>query len=62
MATPGLSRYRSLTEGVEEVSQFMLPQLTTAERDNLVAVNGMMIYNSTTATIQARAGGVWVSL
>lgn len=36
--------------------------LTTAQRDALTAANGMVIYNSTTATHQVYQGGAWVSL
>ena len=38
---------------------FRLPTLTTAQIANLVAVNGDIVYNSTTSTIQAYAGNVW---
>ena len=38
---------------------FRLPSLTTAQVANLTAVNGDMVYNSTTAKIQAYAGNVW---
>lgn len=38
---------------------FRLPTLTTAQIANLTAVNGDMVYNSTTAKIQAYAGDVW---
>jgi len=38
---------------------FRLPTLTTAQVANLTAVNGDMVYNSTTAKIQAYAGNVW---
>lgn len=39
-----------------------LPSLTSTERDALTAVAGMIIYNSTTATLQKYEGGAWVSL
>lgn len=38
---------------------FRLPTFTTAQIANLTAVNGDMVYNSTTAKIQAYAGNVW---
>jgi hypothetical protein len=38
---------------------FRLPTLTTAQIANLTAINGDMVYNSTTAKIQAYAGNVW---
>jgi hypothetical protein len=38
---------------------FRLPTLTSAQIANIVAVNGDMVYNSTTTKIQAYANGVW---
>lgn len=38
---------------------FRLPTLTTAQIANLTAVNGDMVYNSTTAKIQAYANNAW---
>lgn len=39
-----------------------LPTMTTTVRDGMTAVAGMIIYNSTTATIQGYQGGVWTNL
>ena len=39
-----------------------LSTLTTAQRDALSAVNGMLVYNSTTTKIEAYANGAWVAL
>lgn len=36
--------------------------LTTTQRDALTAANGMVIYNSTTATVQVYQGGAWASV
>ena len=36
--------------------------LTTAERDALTAVNGMVIYNSSTNKFQGYENGAWVNL
>jgi len=36
-----------------------LISLTTAERDALTPANGMLIYNTTTSTVQQYAGGAW---
>lgn len=48
---------RSTTGGL------LLPRLTTTQRDALsTPVNGLLIYNTTTGKIQARAGGSWVDL
>lgn len=41
---------------------FLLPRMTTTQRDALTAVDGMMIYNTTTATVQARVAGVWTTI
>ena len=38
-----------------------VPALTTAQRDALTPVNGMMIYNSTLAVHQRRENGAWIS-
>lgn len=38
---------------------FRLPTLTTAQIANLTAVNGDMVYNSTTSKIQAYANNAW---
>lgn len=38
---------------------FRLPTLTTAQIANIVAVNGDMVYNSTTSKIQAYANNAW---
>lgn len=40
----------------------LLPRMTSAQRDALTAANGMVIYNTTTDKVQARAGGAWVDL
>ena len=38
-----------------------LLSLTTVQRDALTAANGMLIYNTTTATVQKREAGAWVN-
>ena len=38
---------------------FRLPSLSTAQIANVIAANGDMVYNSTTAKIQAYAAGAW---
>jgi hypothetical protein len=40
----------------------LLPRMTTTQRDALTAVNGMIIYNTTTNTTEARQDGAWVDL
>ena len=41
---------------------FLLPRMTTAERNALTAVNGMVIYNTTTTQLEAYENGSWVDL
>ncbi|HSG32662.1 MAG TPA: hypothetical protein VLB82_14090 [Thermodesulfobacteriota bacterium] len=41
---------------------FLIPRLTSTQRDALTTTNGMLIYNSTTDKFQGRAAGVWVDL
>lgn len=39
----------------------LVPRLTTTQRDALTAADGMVIYNTTTATFQVRQNSAWVS-
>ena len=41
---------------------FLLPRMTTTQRNALTAANGMVIYNTTTGVVEAREGGAWVNL
>tara|TARA_R110000824_G_scaffold233474_3_gene421785 strand:+ start:1705 stop:1947 length:243 start_codon:yes stop_codon:yes gene_type:complete len=38
------------------------PSLTTAQRDALTAEHGMIIYNSTTSTMQAYSNSAWINM
>jgi len=40
----------------------LLPRLTTTQQNALTAVNGMIVYNSTTGKFTGYAGGAWVAL
>ena len=40
----------------------LLPRLTSTQIASLTAVNGMIVYNINTSTVQARTGGTWTSL
>ena len=62
MANPGFIQKIKVSNDGYEVTSFLLPSMTTTERDNLSAVNGMIIYNSTTATVQVYQGGAWASV
>lgn len=46
-----------LSDGAGNYMQ--LPKLTTTQRDALSAVNGMVIYNTTTLSIQSYENGAW---
>jgi hypothetical protein len=39
----------------------LVPRMTTAQRDALAALNGMVIYNSTTNQFNFRENGAWVT-
>ncbi len=41
---------------------FLLPRMTTTQRDALTPLNGMVIYNTTTNVIEARENGAWVNI
>jgi hypothetical protein len=43
-------------------SLFKLIQMSTVTRDGIVAVNGMMIYNTTVNKIQGYQDGVWINI
>ena len=65
MARPAERPY--VLEGVEYLSildgaghYLELPSLTTSQRDQLGADNGMMIYNSTTARVESYQDGAWL--
>lgn len=43
----------------ETTTAVQLPTMTTAQRDALTPVNGMVVYNTTTGTIQQYVSGAW---
>lgn len=47
---------------VTGLGAFRLPNLTTAERDVVIAANGDMIYNTTDNKLQAYQNGVWINI
>jgi hypothetical protein len=50
------------TGNIVAQSPFIAATFTTTQRNSLTAVNGMMIYNSTTNQLEGRENGAWVSL
>ena len=57
-----LAATQAATELSSGVLNYAPVTLTTAQRDLLTARDGMLIYNSTTKTHQARQNGAWVTL
>lgn len=57
--TPAAS---ALLELSSTTGALLLPRMTTAQRNALTAVNGMVIYNTTTGVIEGYEGGAWVNL
>ncbi|MGR3177831.1 MAG: hypothetical protein ACUZ8E_07215 [Candidatus Anammoxibacter sp.] len=57
--TPASSAILDITTTTGAV---LFPRMTTAQRDALTAINGMVIYNSSLDKLQVRAGGAWISL
>jgi len=75
IATDGTGTYGRVAMGGAQPSQasalldlsstsgcLLLTRMTTTQRNALTAVNGMIIYNSTTSTIQGYVGGSWTNL
>ena len=52
----------ALIDMVSTTKAPILPRMTTAQRDALTAVNGMMIYNTTLNKVQVYEGGAWASV
>ena len=40
----------------------LLPRLSTTQRDALTAADGMVVYNTTTSTMQKRENGAWANM
>ena len=47
---------------IEYTDAIVVDSLTTTERNALTAVNGMVIYNSTTSRVEMYQGGAWIRL
>ena len=52
----------ALLELSSTTGALLLPRMTTAQRDALTGVNGMMIYNSSLNKSQSYENGAWASL
>ena len=57
--TPTASTLLDLTS---TTGALLLPRMTTAQRNALTAINGMLIYNTTTAKFQGYEAGAWTNL
>jgi hypothetical protein len=57
-ATPATSAILDLTS---TTGALIVPRMTTVQRDALTAVNGMIIYNSTTTAFNFYENGAWVT-
>lgn len=57
--TPAVSALIDLTS---TTAALLLSRMTTTQRDALTAVNGMLIYNTTTSKLQGYEAGAWTNL
>jgi hypothetical protein len=57
-----LSRISAKAWNASTSEALQLPSMTTAERDDIDAENGMVIYNNSTDAVQAYVAGSWVDL
>jgi hypothetical protein len=61
----GAAAVPAASAGIEidsSTKAMLFSRMSTAERDALTAVNGMVVYNSSTDKLQVRAAGSWVDL
>jgi hypothetical protein len=56
-----LSNASCLLELSSTTGAFVPPRMTTTQRNAMTAINGMMIYNTTTAAFNVRIAGAWVA-
>jgi len=59
VTTPATSAILELSS---TTGALLVTRMTTTQRDALTAVDGMIIYNTTTATLQGRTNGSWTDL
>jgi hypothetical protein len=58
-ASPATSAALDITS---TTGALIVPRMTTTQRDALTAVNGMIIYNTTTTTMQGYINGAWANM
>ncbi|KKM72205.1 hypothetical protein LCGC14_1422820, partial [marine sediment metagenome] len=51
----------AILELLSTTGALLLPRMTTTQRNALTAVDGMILYNSTTGQFNFREGGAWVT-
>ena len=61
IGTSGVSA-SAIVELSSTTKALLVTRMTTAQRDALTAVNGMIIYNTTTNTMQGRVNGAWADM
>ena len=49
-------------EAIPNLTTLIAPSYTTTQRDALIAIEGMIILNTTDTKLQAYVGGSWVDL
>ena len=52
----------ALLDLTSTTAALLVPRMTTTQRDALTAVNGMIIYNTTTATMQGFINSAWANM
>jgi phage-related protein len=62
IGTAGEPATSAMVEISSTTGALLLPRMTTTQRDALTAVNGMLIYNSTTNKFQGYENGAWTNL
>ena len=61
MGAPGVPTTSAVLDLVSTTGALLVSRMTTAQRDNLTAANGMIVYNSTTNAFNFYENGSWVS-
>jgi hypothetical protein len=61
IGTAGAVATSAILELASTTGALLVSRMTTAQRNALTAINGMIIYNSTTGEFNFREGGAWVT-